>query len=338
MKTFVMTQWRKFLVVVLITITIASLSSKADSAQLLKVAGDEFAAHLYQSYSQVYEQQTGEKFQYATVGNLGGIRLFIDKIIDMGATSLIPTPIEQNQMEDGLLMVPTGGGTIAIVYNIQNTTIDVKLSREQLAGIFTGKISNWEQIDTALPNLDIRVVVCSESSAQSFVLSKYLEKITGGQLVASRKPDWGFKVFSAFGEDNAIAGEVRRIDGAIGYVSKDVALAKNLTIAGVENKQGRYVQPSLEETKKAFKNVQFKDNFTTESIEDPPDGYPLVSLTWLMVYQRYLKPDLLEANVKLLTWIMTNGQALNETLGYTKIPEDVTLKVLETLKSKLKIY
>ena len=40
-------------------------------------------------------------------------------------------------MEDGLLMVPTGGGALAIIYNLKDVTTNVKLSRDKLAKIFT---------------------------------------------------------------------------------------------------------------------------------------------------------------------------------------------------------
>jgi phosphate transport system substrate-binding protein len=336
MKTFPINNWQKMLTATL-TITTISFSTNAAWAQLLRGAGDSFAEPLYQRYSQEYEQQTGEKFKYTTIGSGGGIRLFMKKSIDLGGSSLIPTPIEQNQMEDGLLMVPTGGGALAIVYNLQNLIREVKLSREQLAQIFTGKINNWQQINPSFPNQKIQVIVGSDNSATSFILTKYLNQITGGKIPASRNPDWGFKVFSAFPGDSGIAGEVRRIDGAIGYVQTNFAVANNLSIASIENKTGRYVKPTLAETKKALGNVKFNDDFTTEDIKDPEDGYPLVSLTWLLVYKKYLNPDTLKATKNLLLWILTKGQAFNEELEYTKIPENVTPKVIESVNNELKL-
>jgi phosphate transport system substrate-binding protein len=336
MKTFPINNWQKMLTATL-TITTISCTTNAVLAQLLRGAGDSFAEPLYQRYSQEYEQQTGEKFKYTTIGSGGGIRLFMKKSIDLGGSSLIPTPIEQNQMEDGLLMVPTGGGALAIVYNLQNLIREVKLSREQLAQIFTGKINNWQQINPSFPNQKIQVIVGSDNSATSFILTKYLNQITGGKIPASRNPDWGFKVFSAFPGDSGIAGEVRRIDGAIGYVQTNFAVANNLSIASIENKTGRYVKPTLAETKKALVNVKFNDDFTTEDIKDPEDGYPLVSLTWLLVYKKYLNPDTLKATKNLLIWILTKGQAFNEELEYTKIPENVTPKVIESVNNELKV-
>ncbi len=306
-------------------------------AQSLRGAGASFPEPLYKLYQTEYERETGKKFKYINVGSGGGIRLFMNKSVDFGSTTLIPTPIEQNQMEDGLLMVPTGGGALAIVYNLKDVTTNVKLSREKLAKIFTGKISNWQQVNPRFPNKEIQVVVRSNSSGTSFILSKYLEKITNGKIAASRKPNWGFEVFSSHPQDSGIAGEVRRIDGAIGYVQANVAQRNNLPIARIENQAGRYVKPTLKETKKALSNIKFQEDFTTENINDPEDGYPLVSLTWLLFRKRYPNGDTVTASKDLLTWILTKGQSFNEELGYTKIPEDVTQKVIESVTNEFKV-
>ncbi|MFB2919546.1 substrate-binding domain-containing protein [Aerosakkonema funiforme] len=336
MKNLTINNWQKMLIPTL-AITAISFTANATGAELLRGAGDSFAEPLYQRYSKEYSEQTGASFKYSIIGSGGGIRLFINKSIDFGGSSLIPTPIERNQMEDGLLMIPTGGGALAIVYNLQSVTKQVKLSREQLTKIFTGQITNWQQINSTFPNQKIQVVACSGNCATSFILTKYLNKITRRKIEASRNPVWGFQVYSAFPEDSEIAGEVRRIDGAIGYVQSNLAVANKLSIASIENQKGRYVQPTLAETKKALANVKFNDDFTTEDIKDPEDGYPLVSLTWLLVYRRYLNPDMLKATQNLLTWILTNGQEFNEQLEYTRVPEDVAQKAIASVNNELRI-
>lgn len=336
MKTFTIVNWQIVVVAVTAVTTIISHSNPV-SAQLLRGAGASFPEPLYRRYQTEYERDTGKKFKYTDVGSGGGIRLFINKSVDFGSTTFIPTPIEQNQIEDGLLMVPTGGGALAIVYNLKDVTTNVKLSRDRLAKIFTGEISNWQQVNPRFPNKEIQVVVRSNSSGTSFILSKYLQQITNGKITASRKPNWGFEVFSGHSQDSGVAGEVRRIDGAIGYVQVNVARRNNLPIARIENQAGRYVRPTLEETKKALANVKFKEDFTTEDISDPEDGYPLVSLTWLLFHKRYPNQDTVTASRELLTWILTKGQNFNEELDYTKIPENVTQKVIESANNELKV-
>lgn len=340
MKNLNTGNWQKILTatVTATTITfITNCATKVTANEMIQGAGDSFSAALYQRYSQEYEKEKGGKFKYSIVGSGGGIRLFADQAIDIGATNLIPTPIERNQMKDGLLMIPTGGSSIAIVYNLQDVKSEIKLSREKLVQIFTGQITNWKQVNPSLPNQKIQVVVCEGSCGTSFILTKYLEKISGGKIPATRAPNWGFNVFSAFPQDSRIAGEIRRIDGAIGYVQKNFAIANKLSIASIENQNGRYVKPNLEETKKALENVKFNDNFTTEDITDPKDGYPLVSLTWLLVNKQYPNEQNLQATKNLLSWILTKGQTFNEELEYTKIPDDVAKKVKEVVNTELRV-
>ncbi|MEI2580591.1 phosphate ABC transporter substrate-binding protein PstS [Scytonema sp. PRP1] len=335
MKTFTISHWQK--IVVALSLTTMTFTANAASAQLLKGSGASFSEPLYQRYSAEYKRETGVKFQYTAIGSGGGIRLFINQTVDFGGTTLIPTPIEKNQMKDGLLMVPTGGGSIAIVYNLEDVTFDVKLSREQLAKIFTGKISNWNQVDSRFPNKKIQVVVQSDSSGTTLTLTRYLRKITGGKIEASREPNWGFQVFAALPQDSAVAGEVRRIDGAIGYVQTNFARQNNLPTARIENRTGRYVAPTLAETEKALANIKFNDDFTTEDIDDPEDGYPLVSLSWLLFSEKYPTENLVQANKNLLIWILTKGQSFNRELEYTKIPENVAKKVIETANKELRV-
>ncbi|NET62642.1 MAG: phosphate ABC transporter substrate-binding protein PstS, partial [Symploca sp. SIO2E6] len=149
-----------------------------DPSTLIKGAGASFPQILYQRYQTEYDQETGVDFNYTSVGSGGGIRLFVNELINVGSSTLIPTPIERNQMEEGLLMIPTAGSSVAIVYNLQNVTNDVKISREKLAKIFTGEISNWSQVSPRLPNIEIQVVVRSDESGTSLILTKYLREIT----------------------------------------------------------------------------------------------------------------------------------------------------------------
>ena len=336
MKTFTISSCQK-LIATAVTATTIAFTTNPVSAQLLRGAGASFPQPLFERYQKEYEQETGKKFKYTVVGSGGGIRLFSNQSVDFGATTLIPTPIEQNQIEDGLLMVPTGGGAIAVIYNLKDVSSNVRLSRDTLAKIFTGQISNWQQVNPRFPNQDIEVVVRSGSSGTSFILTKYLEKITNGKIAASRSPNWGFDVFSRHFQDSGVAGEVRRIDGAIGYVQTNVARKNNLSVARIENQAGRYVKPTLTETKKALANVNFKTDFTTEDINDPKEGYPLVSLTWLLFHKRYSNQETVTANKELLTWILTKGQNFNEDLEYTRIPEDVAKKVIEAANNEFKV-
>lgn len=336
MANFLRNQCKAIVTATVMATTIA-VGINSANAQEIKGAGASFPEILYQRYRTEYEQDTGVNFDYTSIGSGGGIRLFINESVDVGSSTLVPTPIEKNQMEEGLLMIPTAGGSVAIVYNLQNVSADVKISREKLAKIFTGEISNWSQVNPRLPNREIQIVVRSDESGTSFILTKYLSKITNGKVTPSRKPNWSADVFAARPQDSGVAAEVRRIDGAIGYVQTSFAAKSGLAIARLENQAGDYVQPTVAETNKALAKIEFNEDLTTNSIDDPEEGYPLVSLTWLLIYQKYPNEESLQSTKNLVSWILTTGQEFNEEEGYTKIPEDISQKAIEIVNNQLSV-
>ena len=330
-------KWCKYSLSAAAVASTLAFASHGAYAQLIKAAGASFPEILFERYSTEYEEETGAEFEYKVIGSGGGIRKFVEESINIGSTTLVPTPIERNQVDDGMLMIPTAGGAVAVVYNLQNVTTDVRLSREKLAQIFTGEISNWRQVNPRLPNREIQVVVRSDDSGTTFILTKYLREITNGEVAASRNPNWDFDVFAERPQDSGVAAEVRRIDGAIGYVQASYALRNNLPVARLENLAGNYVNPTVEETKKALGELEFNEDLTTTQISDPAAGYPLVGLTWLLIYKKYPNQDLLDSTQNFITWVLTRGQEFNEELNYTKIPEDVAERALETINNELGI-
>ena len=330
-------KWCKYSLSAVAFASTLAFASYGAYAQLIKAAGASFPEILFERYSTAYEEETGAEFEYKVIGSGGGIRKFVEESINIGSTTLVPTPIERNQVEDGMLMIPTAGGAVAVVYNLQDVTTDVRLSREKLAQIFTGEISNWRQVNPRLPNREIQVVVRSDDSGTTFILTKYLRQITNGKVAARRNSNWDFDIFAERPQDSGVAAEVRRIDGAIGYVQASYALQNNLPVARLQNLAGNYVNPTVEETKKALGELEFNEDLTTTQISDPATGYPLVGLTWLLIYKNYPNQDLLDSTQDFITWVLTRGQEFNEELNYTKIPEDVAERALETINNELEV-
>lgn len=320
-----------------IATTVFTLTPNLVNAQSIKGAGASFPETLYDRYRQEYQKDTGNNFKYSAIGSGGGIRFFINKNVDVGSSTLIPTPIEKSQMEDGLLTIPTAGGAIAIVYNLQNVTTDIKLSRQQLTKIFTGEIGNWSQISPRLPNKKIQVITRSDNSGTTFLLTRYLNKVSEGKIKASRQPDWGFELYAQRAQDSGVAGEVRRVDGAIGYVQASFAIKQDLPTARIENLAGDYVRPTLEETKKALASIKFNQDFTITNVSEIESGYPLVGLTWLLVYQKYKSETALKSTQEFITWVLTKGQEFNEDLEYTKIPENIAKQAIDRVNKQLKV-
>ncbi|MFM6309970.1 MAG: phosphate ABC transporter substrate-binding protein PstS, partial [Dolichospermum sp.] len=103
----------------------------------------------------------------------------------------------------------------------------------------------------------------------------------------------------------------------------------------VQNKKRQFVAPSIASANSALSNVNFPDNYRV-FIGDPDQGYPIVGLTWMMVYKQYSNPAKADAIKKWINWVLKDGQQYNDDLNYTKIPSDVVNRVLKTVNSTVK--
>ena len=119
-----------------------------------------------------------------------------------------------------------------------------------VADIFLGKIKRWNDArivalnpSVTLPNTAITVVHRSDGSGTTGVFSDYLSKVSD---------DWKSKVgmgqsltwpAGVGGKGNAgVAGLVKQLPGAFGYVELIYALQNNMPYAPLKNKSGQLRQ------------------------------------------------------------------------------------------------
>jgi phosphate transport system substrate-binding protein len=107
-------------------------------------------------------------------------------------------------------------------------------------------------------------------------------------------------------------------------------------MASIQNKKGDFVAPSLEATETALSSLTFPDNFRVFA-NDPADGYPIAGLTWIMVYKKYATAEQADGVKRLVQWMLTEGQKLNNGLDYTKVPDSVAQKAIQTVNSEVTV-
>jgi phosphate transport system substrate-binding protein len=304
-------------------------------AQKLNGAGATFPAPLYQRYFSDYQKQTGVTVNYNAVGSGAGIRQFIAGTVDFGASDAAPSSSEKGQMKNGLILVPTAGGAVAVVYNLAGVN-NVQLTRDELGKIFSGQITNWNQVDSKLPNKPIKVVVRADGSGTTEVFTSALSAISPtfkSRVGTSKEPNWGFTVLKG-PKNDGVAALVKQNDGAIGYV-QDTFARKNegatLRTAKVQNKAGKFVEPSLAEANNAMRGITFNPDFTA-NVDDPAQGYPIVGITWLLVKTDYGDAKKAAEIKKLVKWILTTGQSINNQLEYTRIPPVVAQRAIAAVE------
>lgn len=327
---------RKVIIASLVTFAIALSSLKALPAEPLIGAGAALANNLYQRYVTSYQQETGNEVVYRSMEGSKAIAKFVEGTVDFAVSDLPPTreEVSQIQQKEGMFILPIAGLPIAIIYNLREESASVSLSRENLVKIFTGKVSSWNQVDPNLPTTDIKVIVRSDRSSANYTLTNYLSAITNGEIPTKLYPDWGFDVFSSVADASRVTGEVRRTDGAIGYVGVVMARGNRLPIAKIQNKSGEYLLPGLPNVIKALTNNRFNEDFTLSS-EESPEGYPLTTPIFILLRKQYSSPEKAQQIKEMVNWILTNGQKLNEEVQLSPIPEETAQKAIQVANTNI---
>jgi phosphate transport system substrate-binding protein len=314
-------------------------------AQTLNGAGATFPAPLYERYAREVKKKHPElKVNYQSIGSGGGIRQTIAGTVDFGASDAAMKDDEIAKVKNGVILVPTAGGAVSVVYNLPGVN-KLRLSRKTLPEIFSGQITNWNDAKIKadnpgvnLPNQPIKFAVRADGSGTTFIFTNHLSSISGyfkGRIGANTAPKWTLPNVLKGKGNPGVAALVSRTPGSIGYVEYDYATKNNLKSAEVQNKKGEFVAPSLQAANAALSTVTFPNNYRV-FVGDPGQGYPIVGLTWMMVYKQYPTPAKAEAIKKWINWVLKDGQQFNDDLNYTKIPSDVVNRVLQTVNSTVK--
>lgn len=130
---------------------------------------------------------------------------------------------------------------------------------------------------------------------------------------------------------------VKQTTGAIGYVELTYAEQNKMSYALIRNKSGAFIKPSLQSVS-ASANIDLPAD-TRVSLTDTPakDAYPISTFTWIIVYkeQNYQGRNqgrALEV-VKLLRWMIHDGQKYASELLYAPLSADTVKKVEAIIKN-----
>lgn len=308
-------------------------------------AGATFPAPLYSKMFDEYSKQFGVKVNYQSIGSGGGQTQIKNRTVDFGASDVIMTAKDMASAPAQLVHVPMVAGAVVIASNLPGNP-QLKLTGDVIADVYLGKIKKWNDgrltelnPDVNLPNLNITVVHRSDGSGTTGVFTDYLSKISDEwktKVGSYTSVQWPAGVGAKGNE--GVAGLVRQLPGAMGYVELIYALQNHMEYALLKNKSSNWIKASLESTTTAA-NVAVPEDVTKLSTtnSDAPQGYPISSFTWLLLYkeQDYSNRDKAkcEALLKMVWWMTHDGQKYAEPLSYAVLPAPVVKKAEEILKS-----
>ena len=145
--------------------------------------------------------------------------------------------------------------------------------------------------------------------------------------------NWPGNAMRAKGNEG-VAGMIKQSVGSIGYVSYEFARRIGLNIALLENREGKFIAPSEKSGTIAISQAELPDNLRAY-VPDPsgPDSYPIVTLTWILLYRNYADPHKAQALHDLFRWCLTDGQKYAADSGYVPLPANVDAKSLAALNA-----
>lgn len=298
-------------------------------------AGSTFDYPLFSSMFDAYHKLVaGVTINYQSIGSGGGIQQLTQRTVDFGASDAPLNADQEKALPTPALHVPITIGAVPVGYNLPGVQSGLKLSGDVLAGIYLGDIKTWDDPkiaalnpDVKLPSTAIAVVHRSDGSGTSFIFTNYLSSVSDKwktTVGTSTSVKWPVGIGAKGSE--GVAGQVKQIPGGIGYFELAYAKQNNITYAFMQNKDGKYVEPSSAGASAAAAGTANNMPADLKGLFPNPAGadvYPISGFSWVLAYQE--QSDQAKGNnlVHLLDWMVTDGQKLGESLFYAPLPAPV---------------
>jgi len=327
-------------IAVLLFCSLVALTVSAQTT--LNGAGATFPNPIYSKwFSDYHNQHPDVQFNYQSIGSGGGIRQVTAGTVEFGASD---GPMSDQQLAESKIKVlhfPTVLGSVVPAYNIPGVSQEVKFSPDVLAGIFLGHITNWNDAKIAKDNPGIKfpdkpIVVThrSDGSGTTYIFTDYLSKVSkewSDSVNKGTAVKWPVGLGAKGNE--GVAGVIRQMEGAIGYVELIYALQNKITFGSVKNASGNFVKASLDSTTAAAASMKQMPPDFRVSITNAPgaNAYPISSFTWLLIPTQWKDPGKAKIMVDFMNWMLDSGQKEVQTLDYAPLPQ----QVVQMEKSKL---
>jgi phosphate transport system substrate-binding protein len=299
----------------------------------LSGAGATFPNPVYQKWMYKYHELKGVEITYQSIGSGGGIQQIKAKTVDFGASD---APLEVKELDEaGLLQFPMIMGGVVPVVNIPGVKSgQLRLSSPVLADIFLGKVTKWDDPAIAkinpglkLPEAAITVVHRADGSGTTWIFTNYLNKISKEW---EQKVGWGKAVewpVGVGGKGNeGVAAFVQNTQGAIGYVEYAYAQQNKIPFVILQNKEGKWVEPTLDTFQAAAANAEWEraPGFYLVLTDQPgAASWPITGASFILIYKD--QPDAAKADalLKYFDWCYKHGADAARELDYVPMPEKV---------------
>ena len=309
---------------------------------LINGAGATFPYPIYSKWFDEYAKvDPSVRFNYQSIGSGGGQKQITARTVDFGASDGPMSDENLAKTPGKILHLPTVAGADVITYNLPGDP-KLKLDGDAIANIFLGNITKWNDPKIAalnpgvnLPDLPVIVVHRTDGSGTTFIFVDYLSSISpvwADSVGKGTSVKWPVGIGGKGNE--GVAGQVKQLSGAVGYVELIYAKQNKMPYADVKNAAGNFITPSLDSVTTAFATAKIPDDFRFSMVNALGDNaYPISGATWLLVYEQQKNAVKGKKLVEFLNWALTKGEGMASSLDYASLPENVQQRVLERIKT-----
>lgn len=324
----------------ILSLTVALALADGSGAQTLNGAGATFPYPVYSKWAYLYNQTTGLKLNYQSIGSGAGIAQIKAGTVDFGASD---APLTREELDAaGLAQFPLVMGGVVPVVNIRGVAGgSLKLTPALLADIYLGRIKNWNDPSIrkvnpglTLPDRAITVVHRSDGSGTTWIFTNYLDKVSPewhAKVGADKAVSWPAGVGGKGNE--GVAAYVQRLNGSIGYVEFAYALQNKMNHVLLQNQAGRFVAPDTRTFQAAAANADWANapGFAVVLTNQPgEESWPITGASFILIYRSQKDAKIARDMLSFFDWCYRSGGEIARTLDYVPMPAPV-VKLVEDM-------
>jgi len=327
------------LVLLVLLALLISTPAEAHEVNRLNAAGATFPYPLYARWASDYNQQTGIRINYQSIGSGGGVRQIVARTVDFGATD---DPLSAEELaEHGLVQFPMIMGGVVPVVNIRGVAHDsLRMDGEILADIYLGRITRWNDPrlvaanpGVPLPDHPITPIRRSDGSGTTAIFTSYLNRVSAPwreQVGEGKAVSWPVGLGGKGNE--GVAAYVRRVNGAIGYIENAFAVHLDMNVVRLKNRDDHYVKAGPESFQAAAAKADWAGTpgFGVALTDQPgKNSWPITGASFILMHRQTNRPAVARTALDFFDWAFEQGHASALALHYVPIPDPVIALVRE---------
>jgi phosphate transport system substrate-binding protein len=320
----------------------AAGSAPACGTGSVSAQGSTFQQNMETQWAKDFATQcSGAQVNYQGTGSGAGITAIGNGTADFAGSDVTMTAAQQTAANTACgstaITIPVTVGGVAIVYNLKSVP-KLQLSATDLAGIFSGKISTWndpaiaaDNAGVTLPSTPISVFYRNDSSGTTQVYTSFLVADAGSAwTLGSSKTLTFFSGATGKPKSAGVAAAVSQTDGGITYDEESYAKGQNLPTALVKGTGSSFVAPTTDQVSQSI-----ADGFSVTGTGNDlagalafakMTGYPISTVSYAIACTKY-KNAAKGALVKsYLYYAVSKGQAAADGLGFAALPSSLVSK------------